>query len=55
MVEWPERAEYVLPEERLLIRFEVTGEDSRALHGEARGERARELLRALAGDEVGPA
>lgn len=42
-VEWPERAEWVLPEERLLIRFEVTGEETRRLHLEPRGERAEAL------------
>ena len=46
-VEWPERAEWVLPEERLLIRFEVTGEDTRRLHLEPRGERAGALAGAL--------
>ena len=54
-VEWPERAEYVMPRERLRIRFEVTGEDSRVLYAEAEGERARELLRALAGSEAASA
>ena len=39
-VEWPERAEWVLPEERLVIRFEVTGEETRRLHLEPRGDRA---------------
>jgi tRNA threonylcarbamoyladenosine biosynthesis protein TsaE len=46
-VEWPERAEWVLPEERLLIRFEVTGEETRRLHLEPRGERAETLAKAL--------
>jgi tRNA threonylcarbamoyladenosine biosynthesis protein TsaE len=46
-VEWPERAEWVLPEERLLIRFEVTGEETRRLHLEPRGERAEALARIL--------
>jgi tRNA threonylcarbamoyladenosine biosynthesis protein TsaE len=49
-VEWPERAEWVLPEERLLIRFEVTGEETRRLHLEPRGERADALARALRGE-----
>jgi tRNA threonylcarbamoyladenosine biosynthesis protein TsaE len=48
-VEWPERAEWVLPEERLLIRFEVTGESTRTLHVDARGERAEALAEALRG------
>lgn len=46
-VEWPERAEWVLPEERLLIRFEVTGENTRHLHLDARGERAEALAKEL--------
>jgi tRNA threonylcarbamoyladenosine biosynthesis protein TsaE len=46
-VEWPERAEWVLPEERLLIRFEVTGESARRLHLDARGDRAQALASAL--------
>lgn len=46
-VEWPERAEWVLPEERLLIRFEVTGESTRRLHVDARGDRANALAEAL--------
>jgi tRNA A37 threonylcarbamoyladenosine biosynthesis protein TsaE len=48
-VEWPERAEYVLPEERLLVRFEVTSAETRQLHLEPSGERAQELAGALAG------
>jgi hypothetical protein len=40
----------VLPEERLLIRFEVTGEETRRLHLEPRGERADALARALRGE-----
>jgi tRNA threonylcarbamoyladenosine biosynthesis protein TsaE len=46
-VEWPERAEWMLPEERLLIRFEVTGEETRRLHLDPRGERAEALAQAL--------
>jgi len=46
-VEWPERAEWVLPEERLLVRFEVTGESTRRLHTEMRGARAEALAGAL--------
>ena len=48
-VEWPERAEYVLPEERLLVRFEVTSAETRQLHLEPSGKRAQELAGALAG------
>lgn len=47
VVEWPERAGYVLPEEHLLVRFEVTGEDTRVLSVEAIGERASVLAKAL--------
>ena len=49
-VEWPERAEWILPDERLLIRFEVTSEDTRRLHLEPRGARAEALARALRGE-----
>jgi tRNA threonylcarbamoyladenosine biosynthesis protein TsaE len=48
-VEWPERADYVLPEGRLLIRFEVTSAETRRLHLEPAGERAAELAKALKG------
>ncbi|MDO8615917.1 MAG: tRNA (adenosine(37)-N6)-threonylcarbamoyltransferase complex ATPase subunit type 1 TsaE [Dehalococcoidia bacterium] len=46
-VEWPERAEYVLPQEHLWVQFQVTGENSRMLRLEARGERARDLLNSI--------
>ena len=46
-VEWPERAEDVLPPEHLRVEFEVTGEHSRTLRLSASGERAREVLDAL--------
>ncbi len=46
-VEWPERAGDVLPEEHLGLRFEVTGQDSRRIHVEPRGERARTLAKTL--------
>ena len=46
-VEWPERAGDVLPEEHLHLRFEVTGEETRRLHIEPRGERATALAAAL--------
>jgi tRNA threonylcarbamoyladenosine biosynthesis protein TsaE len=49
IVEWPERAWEVLPPEHLLIRFEVTGAETRVLQPEARGDRAQELAAALAG------
>jgi len=44
VVEWPERAEDVLPQERLLVSFEVQGEDHRLLRLTAQGERAASLL-----------
>jgi tRNA threonylcarbamoyladenosine biosynthesis protein TsaE len=47
VVEWPERAEWVLPEEHLLIRFEVTGESTRAVNVDPRGARAEVLAGAL--------
>lgn len=47
-VEWPERADSRLPEERLLIRFEIDGVETRTLTVEPSGERARRLARALA-------
>lgn len=47
-LEWPERAEEVLPPEHLRVQFEVTGENSRSLRLSANGERARELMTALA-------
>lgn len=47
-VEWPERAGGVLPDDAALhLRFEVTGEDTRRLHIEPRGERATTLAAAL--------
>jgi tRNA threonylcarbamoyladenosine biosynthesis protein TsaE len=47
VVEWPERGDFVLPEERLTLRFEVTGETSRRISVEAAGERACALAEAL--------
>jgi len=48
VVEWPERAgDAVLPEEHLLIEFEVTGEDSRSLQTSAEGWRASEIMHKL--------
>lgn len=44
VVEWPERAEGVLPEEHILVRFEVTGEDGRALEFGSCGARAGRVL-----------
>ncbi len=47
VVEWPERALYVLPEEHLRVDFDVTGEETRMLRFTPVGERARELIKAL--------
>jgi len=49
VAEWPERAPYVFPPERLQVRFEVRGERARRLTVEAEGERPRALLERLAG------
>ncbi len=44
VAEWPERAPHVFPPDHVLVRFEVTGERSRALALEAHGPRSSELL-----------
>ncbi len=49
VVEWPERGDLVLPEERLLLRFEVTGLETRRIAVEATGKRALALAEALGG------
>ena len=46
-VEWPERAGGVLPDDGLYVSFEVTGQDTRRLHIESRGERAMVLAAAF--------
>lgn len=46
-VEWPERAWEVFPADHLLVRFEFTGERSRRLLLEAKGECYGELVTAL--------
>ena len=43
-VEWPERADYVLPVERLRVDFIVTGENTRLLRLSGNGERAITIL-----------
>ena len=53
VVEWPERAGAVLPEQHLIVRFEVTGEDTRTIGAEPHGARARELVQALRTDGGG--
>lgn len=47
VVEWPERALQVLPEEHLLVRFEVLSASRRALLLEPHGARAGELATAM--------
>lgn len=44
LVEWADRVEEVLPAELLRIRLEVTGETSRRITAEARGQRYEQLL-----------
>ncbi|HET9477368.1 MAG TPA: tRNA (adenosine(37)-N6)-threonylcarbamoyltransferase complex ATPase subunit type 1 TsaE [Dehalococcoidia bacterium] len=44
VVEWPERAEGALPEDHMLVRFEVIDEDRRALRFEGYGERASRIV-----------
>lgn len=44
LVEWPERALSELPQEHLLVRFEMTGTRSRRLTLEGRGSRYEALL-----------
>jgi len=50
LVEWPERAEEALPEEHLLVRFEVVDFKTRRITLSARGPRYEPLLDALARD-----
>jgi tRNA threonylcarbamoyladenosine biosynthesis protein TsaE len=47
VIEWPERGGWALPDEHLLLRFEVTGETTRRITPEAHGERASALAEAL--------
>lgn len=47
VIEWPERGEWALPDQALLVRFEVTGEDMRRLTATAVGARAEALRDAL--------
>ncbi len=49
VVEWPERGDVVLPEERLTLLFAVTGPETRRITAEATGARARALADALGG------
>lgn len=47
VIEWPERGEWALPEERLFVQFEVTSEDTRSITAMTTGARAEALLAAL--------
>jgi tRNA threonylcarbamoyladenosine biosynthesis protein TsaE len=47
VVEWPERASGLLPEDHLLVEFEVIDENTRRLQLHAKGERAEEITRAM--------
>lgn len=49
VVEWPEHAGHVLPDERLLVRFDVVSVNRRTLRLEPRGARASELAAAMVG------
>jgi len=49
LVEWADRVMELLPEERLNIRLEVTGDTSRRAFLEAHGPAYEELVRQLAG------
>ncbi len=49
VVEWPERGDVVLPQERLALHFDVTGPETRRITAEAAGARARALAEALGG------
>ena len=50
VVEWPERAGDVLPEEHVLVRFEVTSEDGRVIELEGHGVRPKEIVAKLRED-----
>ena len=47
LVEWADRALACLPADHLRVTLEITGETSRRLHVEGRGERYRQLVRDL--------
>lgn len=51
-IEWPERAEALLPDERLDVRFEHVSDSKRRVRLEPHGTRAAELLKVV-GDAVG--
>ena len=47
LVEWADRVEESLPEEHLRVLIEITGQSSRAIRFEARGERCCRLVEEL--------
>jgi tRNA A37 threonylcarbamoyladenosine biosynthesis protein TsaE len=47
LIEWPDRAWQEMPPERLLVRFEITGEKSRRITFEGSGERYEATVRDL--------
>ncbi len=47
VVEWPERAPGVLPEEHILVAFELSGDETRTLSFTANGRRAGEAIGAM--------
>ena len=50
VLEWADRVEDALPEDRLTIRFEVTGETSRRLTVEAGGQSSQRVLDSIRDD-----
>jgi tRNA threonylcarbamoyladenosine biosynthesis protein TsaE len=52
LIEWPDRAPQELPPHHLLVRFYATGDRSRRIAFEARGERYEHLLRDFSPEET---
>ena len=53
LVEWADRVEPCLPADRLVVSFEVLGEEERRIRFEALGPRSIDLLREAVGGEKG--
>jgi tRNA threonylcarbamoyladenosine biosynthesis protein TsaE len=53
LIEWPDRAMQEMPPEHLFIRFEMPEDRSRRIEIEGRGERYREIEKALAAIRAG--
>ena len=49
LIEWPERMEGLIPDERLWIHMEHSGEEERGMSFRATGKRYEELLEAIRG------